>query len=124
MHSKCWHGGVCHIFTELRAHFWIEKSLSTLKKVIDDCFVDDKIKAKCLTQKVFNFPTARVQIFDPPFRYSRVDFFGPLLVKQGRSNAKKQCAFTRLTTQAIYLELDFDLSTENFLQVLRRFPAR
>ena len=37
---------------------------------------------------------------------------------------KNQCAFTCLTTQAIHLELDFDLSTENFLQVLRRFPAR
>ena len=124
-HTKCGHGGVCHTFTELRARFWIEKSSSTIRKVINNCLVCRKVKAKCLTQKMSDLPPARMQIFDPPFSHTGVDFFGPLLVKQGRSNVKRYgCIFTCLTTRAIHLELAFDLSTDSFLNVLRRFAAR
>ena len=80
-HAKCGHGGVCHTFTELRARFWIEKSSSTIRKVINDCLVCRKVKAKCLSQKMSDLPPARMQIFDPPFSHTGVDFFGPLLVK-------------------------------------------
>ena len=72
-----------------------------------------------------DFSRARLQIFDPPFSHTGVDLFGPLLVKQGRSNVKRcGCIFRCLTTRAIHLELAFDLSTDSFLNVLRRFAAR
>ena len=46
-------------------------------------------------------------------------------MKQGRSNVKRYgCIFTCSTTRAINLELAFDLSTDSFLNVLRRFAAR
>ena len=78
-----------------------------------------------MTQKMSDFPPAKMQIFDPPFSHTRVVFFGPLLVKQGRSNEKRYgCIFTCLTTRAIHLELAFDLSTDSILDVLRRFAAR
>ena len=124
-HTKCRHGGVCYTFVELRAHFWIEISSFTIRKVSNNSLVCHKVKAKCLTQTMSNLPPTRMQIFDPLFSHSGVDFLGPLLVKQGRSNIKRYgCIFTCLRTQAIHLKSAFDLSTDSFLNALRRFAAR
>ena len=72
-----------------------------------------------------DLPAARFQIHQPPFSHAGVDFFGPLLVKVKRSEAKRYVyLFTCMTTRAIHLELSQDMSSSSFINVLRRFVAR
>ncbi|XP_062541591.1 uncharacterized protein LOC134209611 [Armigeres subalbatus] len=55
----------------------------------------------------------------------RVDYFGPLLVKLGRSNVKRWVAlFTCLTVRAVHLEVAYTLSTESCISCVRRFVGR
>ncbi|XP_058817668.1 uncharacterized protein LOC131680977 [Topomyia yanbarensis] len=57
----------------------------------------------------------------------RVDYFGPLYVRPAprRTAVKAYVAiFVCLCTKAVHLELVTDLSTDRFLQALRRFVAR
>ena len=53
------------------------------------------------------------------------DYFGPLLVRQRRSDTKRYgCLFTCMTTRTVCLELAVDLSTYALLNAIRRFVSR
>ena len=67
----------------------------------------------------------RVQTDKPPFYKVGVDYFSPFLVKQGRSRIKRYgCIFSCLTTRAVHIEVSSDLSTDSFINAMRRFIAR
>ena len=60
-----------------------------------------------------------------PFAYTGVDYFGPLMIRQKRSNVKRYgCLFTCLTTRTVHLEVSVDLSSDAFINALRRFLSR
>ncbi|XP_062714165.1 uncharacterized protein LOC134290949 [Aedes albopictus] len=70
-------------------------------------------------------PPARLAHHERAFTYTGVDYFGPLLVKLGRSNVKRWVAlFTCLTVRAVHLEIAYTLSTESCISCVRRFVAR
>ena len=70
-------------------------------------------------------PQLRLAPYTPPFHFTSCDYFGPISVKIGRNKTTKHYGviFTCLNTRAVHLELAIDLSTMEFLQVLRRFFA-
>ncbi|XP_038120345.1 uncharacterized protein LOC119770113 [Culex quinquefasciatus] len=69
----------------------------------------------------FNIPKLRVLIR----QVASVDYFGPVLIKVGRSVAKRWVAlFTCLTIRAVHLELVASLSTDSCKKAIRRFIAR
>ena len=54
-----------------------------------------------------------------------IDYFGPLLVQEGRSTVKRWgCLFTCMRTRAVYIEIVHSLSTDSFMMALIRFIAR
>ena len=69
-----------------------------------------------------DLPDGRVQPDLPPFTHIGIDYFGPLFVKQGRSQVKHYgCLFTCLMTRAVHIEIAHVLDTNSFLTALRRF---
>ncbi|XP_062539177.1 uncharacterized protein LOC134207479 [Armigeres subalbatus] len=71
-------------------------------------------------------PAARVTV-SRPFSNTGVDYFGPVYVRltPRRAAAKAYVAvFICMCTKAMHLELVTDLSTERFIQALRRFIGR
>ena len=72
-------------------------------------------------KKMADLPLDRIDP-SPPFTYVGVDFFGPWLVKEGRKEVKRYGAlFTCLVLRAIHIEVAVSLSTDAFINVLRRF---
>ena len=66
---------------------------------------------------------------EPPFTYTGVDYAGPLHVRTARMVKLRQTRhgsvfFKRLVTRAVHLEVVTDMSTETFIQALKRFSAR
>ena len=54
-----------------------------------------------------------------------IDYFGPILVKQGRNWLKRyECVFTCLTMRAVHLEMSYSLDTDALINALRRFISR
>lgn len=64
-----------------------------------------------------------------PFQNTGTDYAGPFLLKDRRGRGSKTskayvCLFVCLVTKAVHLELVSELTSEAFLQSLRRFVAR
>ena len=61
---------------------------------------------------------------EPPFTHVGVDCFGPLYVRQGRSNVKRYgCLFTCLAVRVVHIEVVHSLDTDGFINALRRFVS-
>ena len=72
-----------------------------------------------------DLPPDRVTPRMPSFSFVGVDYFGPFLVKRGRSTIKRYgVIFTCLVLRTIHIEVAHLLDTSSFIQVLRRFIAR
>ena len=72
-----------------------------------------------------NLPKSRVHPDQPPFTYVGIDYFGPLLVKQGRARVKRYgCLFTCPAIRAVRIETAHSLDTDSFIDALRRFIVR
>ena len=70
-------------------------------------------------------PRALMHVNHPTFFHFGVDYFGPLLVKQGRSEVKRyECMFTCMTSQTVHLEVAHSLSSDSFISALSRFISR
>ena len=60
-------------------------------------------------------PVCRLQFNRPSFYKTGGDFFGPLIVKQGRAKVKRfGCVFTCLTMRATHIEIAHTLDTDSF----------
>ena len=70
-------------------------------------------------------PAARLIPSEPPFTRVGIDYFGPLNVKQGRSQVKRYgCVFTCLSIRAVHIEIAHTLDSDSFICAYQRFVAR
>ena len=54
-----------------------------------------------------------------------VDYFGPFIALNGRKTEKRYgVVFTCATTRAIHLEVSYDMTTNSFINTIRRFMSR
>ena len=71
-----------------------------------------------------NLPSYRLNE-SAPFTHCGTDMFGPIAVKQRRSEGKRYGAmFTCMASRAIHIEVAFNLDTDSFILALRRLVAR
>ena len=61
----------------------------------------------------------------PPFTYTGMDVFGPFYIKEGRKELKRWgLIFTCLSSRAIHLETLNSMTTDLFVNALRRLISR
>ena len=124
-HESAAHSGRDQTLCELQKMFWIIGGRDLVKKTIRGCIRCRKMNAKPLEQFMGSLPRARLEAYHPPFTFTGVDLFGPLMVKWGRRTAKRWgCLFTCLTTRAVYLDVKPSLKTDDFIMILRQFISR
>ena len=96
-----------------------------VRKLLANCFSCRRRQAPVCSQKMADLPRERVTPGQPPFSHVGIDYFGPFMVKQGRSQVKRYgCIFTCLTIRAVHIEIAHSLDTDSFINALRRFIAR
>ena len=121
-HQKTGHLGQEFVLSSLRQLYWIIKGRSAVRRVIGSCFPCKKLGAVRGEQLMADLPKERLMSGDPPFCHIGVDYFGPLYVRQGRSNVKRYgCLFTCLVIRAVHIEVVHSLDTDGFINALRRF---
>ncbi|XP_062549874.1 uncharacterized protein LOC134214528 [Armigeres subalbatus] len=124
-HRRFHHRNRETIVNELRQHYEIPKLRSVVFKVAENCMTCRIRRAIPSSPPLAPLPVARVTPYVRPFTFVGVDYFGPVLVKVGRSNVKRWIAlFTCLTIRAIHLEVTHSLSKESCVMAVRRFVSR
>lgn len=120
-HEKSMHAGSSILLAKLREKFWILKAKRLVKQIISKCVTCKRYKSKPVEVPFAPLPRERVTP-TKVFEVCGVDYAGPLYLKS------KQKAWIVLFTCAVYravhLELVQSLTTDAFIQVLRRFIAR
>ncbi|XP_053406549.1 uncharacterized protein LOC128559289 [Mercenaria mercenaria] len=124
-HQNNGHVGSQQVLAETRAYYWILRGPSAVKKVIGRCFVCKRQHSPPLTQQMAPLIKEQTTPDKPPFTFMGVDYFGPLMVKYGRSCSKRYgCLFTCLNTRAVHIEVTHSLTTDPFTAAYQRFSSR
>ena len=120
-HERVEHQGRGISLNEIRSQgFWIVGGISAVSGYISRCVKCRKLRSAATEQKMADLPQDRLSE-EPPFTYCGVDCFGPFLVKQGRKEEKRYgVMFTCLSSRATHIEVATSLSTDAFINSLRR----
>ncbi|XP_077971347.1 uncharacterized protein LOC144425701 [Styela clava] len=95
------------------------------RNILNNCISCRKRQRAPESQLMADLPEDRLIPDKPPFSFVALDCFGPLLVRQGRSEVKRYgVIFTCLGTRAVHVEIAHSLDTCAFIMSLRRFISR
>ncbi|XP_055604612.1 uncharacterized protein LOC129752852 [Uranotaenia lowii] len=113
------------VCNEIHQKFRIPNLRVAVRRVAKNCMLCRIRKARPRPPRMAPLPAARLTPYIKPFTHTGVDYFGPLLAKQGRSLVKRWvCLFTCLTIRAVHVEIVCNLSTSSCILAIRRFIAR
>lgn len=127
-HTRHLHAGAQTVLAAVRRKFWPIHGKSAVKRILHKCVTCSRLRPKFIYPLMGDLPPSRVAP-ERPFSTVGVDFAGPILVKDGTLRTRKLvkaylCIFVCFATKAVHIELAGGLSTEIFLNTLKRFVAR
>lgn len=105
----------------LRERFWVVNSRVAVRKIVNTCGRCRRFGARKFTAPEPPLPLNRVRDATV-FEVVGIDLGGPLYLKSG--DKVWFVIFTCAVYRAVHLELVLSISTEGFVQALRRFIAR
>ena len=125
VHREVQHGGRSTTINALRSKgYWVISAHEKVRSVIHHCVPCRLFRGKLGSQKMADLPTDRTTV-TAPFTHCGVDMFGPFNCKENRKVNKRYVAlYTCFSSRAVHLEVTNDISTDSFIQSLRRFLAR
>ncbi|XP_011694052.1 PREDICTED: uncharacterized protein LOC105453628 [Wasmannia auropunctata] len=125
-HTRLLHAGSQTTLASLRQRFWPLNGRNTVRHIIRKCIKCFRANPSIIQPIMGNLPKQRVQV-SRVFSNVGVDFCGPFQLRESkRRNAKTvksyAAIFVCLATKAV--EITFNLSSEGFIHVLKRFIGR
>ncbi|KAJ8916388.1 hypothetical protein NQ315_014598 [Exocentrus adspersus] len=121
VHEKSCHVGIQGLLSLLREKYWILDGRRAVKDVISKCVICKRHNTAPFSVETPPLPLDRVKDA-VPFEVTGVDYTGPLYLRSGEKVLVG--LFTCAIYRAVHLELTTSLSTQSFMQVLRRFVTR
>ena len=88
-HCVSGHAGRNYVLSVMREKFWIPKANSLIRNILGKCVTCRKILSPLGAQKMADLLPNRVTLGMASFFFVSVDYFGPFLVKRGRSTRKR-----------------------------------
>ena len=115
--------GMTH--NEIRQNgYWILEGSSRVARSIFNCVTCRRLRKPAEDQKISCLPDDRPNPA-PPFSYSAIDFFGPFIVRERRSNVKRYgVLFTCMGSRSVHLETANSLDSSSFINAQSRFMNR
>ena len=100
-HCNLGHAGPAYTLIKTRRRFWIIYGISSVKRTLRDCSKCRLRKATPIRQLMADLE-CRVTATEKPFKYCGVDYLGPFIYRQFRSDCKAWVIlFTCLCTRCI-----------------------
>ncbi|XP_055543737.1 uncharacterized protein LOC129729251 [Wyeomyia smithii] len=113
------------VVNEMRQPFEVANLRALVRKVANNCAFCKVSKIIPSSPPIAPHSEKRLEPFVRLFTYVGVDYFGPVLIRAGRSQAKRWIAlFTCLTIRAVHMEVVHSLSTDSCVMAVRRLICR
>ena len=123
-HKDNQHEGPEHVRNILQQKMWILGIRNALRSIKNKCVTCRKGRAQTIAPVMADLPEERLDA-SSAFTIDGVDYFGPFIVKIGRTNEKGWCCFfTCLTMRVVHIEEVPKLDTDSCLNAIMRFIAR
>lgn len=120
------HEGVAGTLLRMRKKAWVIRGRIIAQKVVDQCVICKKARARTCQQVMGDLPEERLSPA-APFQFTSIDLFGPYQVKD---DVKRRVSmkvwgvlFCCMSSRAIHVELANALSAESFLLAYQRFTS-
>ena len=124
-HETYAHVELQQVLAATHENYWIAEGLSAVKKCIKGCIMCKRQRAPLCTQQMAPLLKEQMTPDETLFSFVGIDYFGPLIVKAGRTHLKRyECLFTCLTTRAVHLEVAQNLTADSFIATPQRFSSR
>lgn len=120
-HKTLNHAGVQTTLGQLRERFWIPRGRRVIREVLSKCIPCKRHSSKAATTEAAPLPAERINRVSA-FEVTGVDLAGPICLRGGTK--AWIVLYTCAVFRAVHLELVTSLSTDSFIQTLRRFIAR
>ena len=134
-HERVYHDGVRETLTELRSKYWIPKGRQRVKMLLKKCCLCKLIEGLAYPEpSTADLPEFRLD-GGRTFKYTGVDFCGPVYVKNIYRKEKENkeldglnkayiLKYTCATSRMVHLELCPDLYTDTYIRAQERFTER
>ncbi|XP_052738240.1 uncharacterized protein LOC128198203 [Bicyclus anynana] len=127
-HKRLFHAGPQLLLYHIRDEWWPLKGRNLARQTVHRCVTCTRFKGQTLTPIMGNLPSERFQS-GFPFMRCGVDYGGPILIlnRRGRGARLEKsyiCLFVCFSTRAVHLELVTSLTTDGYLQALKKFISR
>nr|CAI5837862.1 unnamed protein product [Callosobruchus analis] len=127
-HLRLFHAGTQLLISSLRNQFWPVAARNLARSTIRNCMRCFRFNAEAVQHIMRDLPQDRITPTSP-FLNTGVDYARPftIRIRKGRGSKTEKCyvaVFICFSTKAIHLELVSSLSSDAFLNCLRRFIAR
>ncbi|GBP98390.1 hypothetical protein EVAR_72628_1 [Eumeta japonica] len=127
-HRKYLHTGPQLLLSLIRQRYWILSARNIIRQRVRKCNICFRTNPKPEFPLMADLPSYRVREAKA-FCHTGIDYAGPLYIipyrRRGVHKIKAYvCLFVCLVTKAVHIELASDLSTEAFLNALKRFLSR
>ena len=124
-HLKVNHMGRGMTHNELRqSGYWLINGSSKVVRFKSNCVTCRRLSRPTEQQKMACLPEDRLELA-PPFSFCAVDYFGPFIVRERRSEVKRYgVLFTCMGSRSVHLETANSLDSSSFINALRRFMNR
>ena len=125
VHRNVGHLGISNVVSHTREKYWILGSNRLARRIVGGCITCRKNQSSTLEQQMAPIHESRLQVDQPCFTSTGCDYFGPFIVTNGRKTEKRYgVIFTCATTRAMHIEVSHDMTTNSFIQAVRRFISR
>ena len=88
-HEKMKHFGVNAVLALLRQHYWPIRGRELVKQVLKRCVLCRKLRGNPGVQIMADLPLSLVGAPNPPFTFTGVDFFGPIITKAAYRGSRR-----------------------------------
>ncbi|XP_062716004.1 uncharacterized protein LOC134291800 [Aedes albopictus] len=126
-HLRHLHAAPQLLLTLLRLRYWVIGARNLARRTVHSCVTCFRNRPKMIEQFMAELPAARVTATQP-FAVTGIDYWGPIQIQPQHRRAAPRKAYVAVfvcfCTKAVHLELVADLSTQKFIQALRRFVSR
>ena len=124
IHEEKSHSSVETTLCILRQKYWLIRGRQEVTNAIKRCVICRHHNTIPLQPKMGDLPADRINVA-PSFSHVRLDFTGPLFIKEGKKSHKGYVViFTCANSRMVHFELTMSMETEEFICALKRMMNR